>query len=97
MSPVPPWLRRYSLSLFRTDVTAAVTVTSVLIPQSIAYAALAEMPPEYGLYASLVPGSDRALRFYDKFFTRLPFESASGEIPFASWLNVEVSDATMEA
>ena len=38
------------------------------------------------LYASLVPGSERAQRFYGRYFKRLPFENKSGEIPFAVFL-----------
>ena len=53
--PAWSWLHRYNLHLFRQDAGAAFTVAVVLIPQAIAYAALAEMPPEYGLYAALVP------------------------------------------
>ena len=48
------WLREYGPTL-KTDIGAALTVAFDLIPQSIAYALLAELPPEYGLYAALVP------------------------------------------
>ena len=49
------WLPRYSTSLLRNDLMAGVTVGVVLIPQGVAYAMLAELPPIYGLYASLLP------------------------------------------
>ena len=38
------------------------------------------------LFASVVPGSDQALRFYEKHFIRLPFERLDGELPYAVWL-----------
>jgi len=49
------WLRRYSGSELRADGVAAVIVTLMLIPQSLAYAMLAGLPPEAGLYASILP------------------------------------------
>ncbi|MBN2124102.1 MAG: SulP family inorganic anion transporter [Deltaproteobacteria bacterium] len=52
--PFLPWLREYRVSLFRNDLAAGLTVAVVLIPQSIAYAMLAGMPPVYGLYAAAV-------------------------------------------
>jgi MFS superfamily sulfate permease-like transporter len=39
----------------RADIIAGITVGLVLIPQSLAYAQLAGLPPYYGLYASLLP------------------------------------------
>ena len=38
-----------------SDMVAAIVVTVMLIPQSLAYAMLAGLPPHYGLYASIVP------------------------------------------
>ena len=53
--PMMTWLPKYSLSLLRADLLAGVTVGVVLIPQGVAYAMLAELPPIYGLYSSLLP------------------------------------------
>ncbi|GAB5428578.1 MAG: solute carrier family 26 protein [Devosia indica] len=53
--PILNWGRRYSKSQFGRDFTAAVIVTIMLIPQSLAYALLAGLPPEVGLYASILP------------------------------------------
>ena len=39
------------------------------------------------LFASVVPGSERTYRFYDKYFVRLPFERSDGESPYAAWLD----------
>lgn len=53
--PVLRWGRTYSRDLFLADLIAAVIVTLMLIPQSLAYAMLAGLPPEVGLYASILP------------------------------------------
>ena len=53
--PVLHWGSSYTLSLFRQDLIAGVTIGIVVVPQGIAYATLAELPPVYGLYAALVP------------------------------------------
>jgi SulP family sulfate permease len=46
------WLKGYHLSFLRGDILAGLTVAIVLIPQSMAYALLAGLPPIYGLYAA---------------------------------------------
>lgn len=52
--PIARWSRTYPRDLLRGDVTAGLTVAVMLIPQGMAYAALAGMPPVTGLYAALV-------------------------------------------
>ena len=52
---LPDWLRHYRPAWFAGDLTAGVIVTVMLIPQSLAYALLAGLPPEVGLYASILP------------------------------------------
>ena len=52
---IPEWLRRYRAAWLTGDLTAGVIVTVMLIPQSLAYALLAGLPPEVGLYASILP------------------------------------------
>ena len=49
--PVLDWGRRYDRETAVDDLVAAVIVTIMLIPQSLAYALLAGLPPEMGLYA----------------------------------------------
>lgn len=53
--PILEWLPDYGAGEARGDLQAGLTVGVMLIPQGMAYAVLAGMPPIYGLYASLVP------------------------------------------
>lgn len=53
--PILRWGRAYERPQFAADLTASAVVTLLLIPQSLAYAVLAGMPPVTGLYASIVP------------------------------------------
>lgn len=66
--PILTWGRRYDRRTLSDDLLAAVIVTIMLIPQSLAYALLAGLPPQAGLYASILPiilyavfGTSRAL------------------------------------
>ena len=66
--PILDWGRRYDRPALISDLVAAAIVTLMLIPQSLAYAALAGLPAEMGLYASIAPlviyaflGSSRVL------------------------------------
>jgi sulfate permease, SulP family len=51
--PILSWLPAYDRSFLRFDVIAGVTVWGLLVPESIAYAGLAGLPPEVGLYTLL--------------------------------------------
>jgi len=53
--PILTWGRSYNRQTLTSDLIAAVIVTIMLIPQSLAYALLAGLPPEVGLYASILP------------------------------------------
>lgn len=53
--PVLAWGHRYDRATLLSDLLAALIVTLMLIPQSLAYALLAGLPPEVGLYASVAP------------------------------------------
>lgn len=59
----PPmrWLHRVDRSSFRDDLMAAITGAIIVLPQGVAFAAIAGMPPEYGLYAAMVPAIIAAL------------------------------------
>lgn len=50
--PIFEWLPKYNLGLFRYDVLAGITITSLAIPQGISYAKLADVPPIIGLCKS---------------------------------------------
>ncbi|ROT46564.1 SulP family inorganic anion transporter [Pusillimonas sp. NJUB218] len=52
---LPDWLKHYRADKLSGDLTAGLIVTVMLIPQSLAYAMLAGLPPEIGLYASVLP------------------------------------------
>ena len=52
---VPHWLQPYSREHLGADVTAGLIVAILVIPQSMAYALLAGLPPQFGLYASILP------------------------------------------
>ncbi len=49
------WLLNYKKENFFKDLIAGLTVGIILVPQSMAYAMIAGLPPVYGLYASLFP------------------------------------------
>ncbi len=55
MKFMPDWLRHYEQQSLSGDLVAGLIVTVMLIPQSLAYAMLAGLPPEVGLYASILP------------------------------------------
>lgn len=55
MTILPVWLRHYRKAWLAGDLTAGAIVTVMLIPQSLAYALLAGLPPQVGLYASILP------------------------------------------
>ena len=66
--PIFSWVKFYNMSILRSDLLAAVIVTTLLIPQAMAYALLAGLPPVVGLYSTSLPlvvyavfGSSRTL------------------------------------
>lgn len=66
--PILTWGRSYGRAMFEADIVAALIVTIMLIPQALAYALLAGLPAEVGLYGSILPlvvytflGTSRAL------------------------------------
>lgn len=52
--PILDWGRSYNFSKFKGDLVSGLTIASLCIPQDIAYAKLANLQPQYGLYASFV-------------------------------------------
>ena len=53
--PILEWLPNYKKAFLKDDIVAGVTVGIILIPQGIAYALIAGLPPIYGLYSALIP------------------------------------------
>ena len=49
------WIQKYPIGFLKNDLLAGATVGVLLIPQGMAYAMIAGLPPQYGLYAGLVP------------------------------------------
>ncbi|MBG6164641.1 SulP family sulfate permease [Labrenzia sp. EL_195] len=85
--PILVWGKKYDKSTATSDLVAAVIVTIMLIPQSLAYALLAGLPPEVGLYASILPlvayaifGTSRALAVGPVAVVSLMTASAVGEL-----------------
>lgn len=85
--PAARWLRHYDGEALRGDAMAAVIVTIMLIPQSLAYALLAGLPAEVGLYASMLPlvgyaifGSSNALAVGPVAVVSLMTASAVGQV-----------------
>lgn len=85
--PILEWGRSYDRHILTSDLLAAVIVTIMLVPQSLAYAMLAGLPPEVGLYASILPlvayalfGTSRALAVGPVAVVSLMTASAVGQI-----------------
>jgi len=54
--PFLTWMQTYTLRTLRGDIIAGITCGLLIIPQGIAYANLAGLPAEYGLYTAMTPG-----------------------------------------
>ena len=85
--PIFEWGRSYDRLTLSSDMLAAVIVTIMLIPQSLAYAMLAGLPPVVGLYASILPlvayalfGTSRTLAVGPVAVVSLMTASAAGAI-----------------
>lgn len=85
--PILDWGRRYDRRALSSDLMAAVIVTIMLVPQSLAYAMLAGLPPETGIYASIAPivlyavfGTSRALAVGPVAVVSLMTAAAVGQI-----------------
>jgi len=59
--PATQWLSDYTLKLFGNDTLAGITLAAYAIPVSLAYATLAGLPPQYGVYGYLIGGIFYAL------------------------------------
>lgn len=59
--PAAAWLRRMDGATLRSDVIAGLTNAAIVLPQGVAFAAIAGLPPEYGLYTAIVTAVIAAL------------------------------------
>jgi SulP family sulfate permease len=88
--PILGWAPTYSKPEAQSDLVAAVIVTIMLVPQSLAYAMLAGLPPQVGLYASILPliayavfGTSRALAVGPVAVVSLMTAAAVGQVATA--------------
>ncbi|WP_264552956.1 SulP family inorganic anion transporter [Flavobacterium sp. N2038] len=59
--PVTDWIKEYNIKTFKSDSLAGLTLAAYGIPVSLAYATLAGLPPQYGIYGYLIGGIFYAL------------------------------------
>ncbi|MFV1851314.1 MAG: SulP family inorganic anion transporter [Thalassospira sp.] len=102
--PILDWGRSYDRTAFGNDMVAAIIVTIMLIPQSLAYALLAGLPPEAGLYASIVPiilyaifGTSRALAVGPVAVVSLMTAAAIGNVAETGTMGYAVAALTLAA
>jgi SulP family sulfate permease len=100
--PILDWGRSYNKQALSNDLIAAVIVTIMLIPQSLAYALLAGLPPEMGLYASIAPiilyaifGTSRALAVGPVAVVSLMTAASIGQIAEAGTAGYVVAALTL--
>ncbi len=102
--PILTWGRTYDRSALSDDLIAAVIVTVMLVPQSLAYALLAGMPAEAGLYASIAPillyavfGTSRALAVGPVAVVSLMTAAALGEVASQGSMGYAAAALTLAA
>lgn len=102
MFPILDWGRRYDRESLTGDLVAAAIVTIMLIPQSLAYALLAGLPPEMGLYASILPlfayaifGTSRALAVGPVAVVSLMTAAAVGNLGLSSGADYVMAAITL--
>jgi len=61
MLPFLRWGRNLTPDMVKADIMAGLTGAAIVLPQGVAFAAIAGMPPEYGLYTSMIPAIIAAL------------------------------------
>ena len=102
--PILEWSRQYNRTSLTNDMMAAVIVTIMLVPQSLAYALLAGLPPEAGIYASIVPivlyaifGSSRVLAVGPVAVVSLLTASAVGQVGETGTAGYAIAALTLAA
>ena len=100
--PILNWARTYDRDTATSDLVAAVIVTIMLIPQSLAYALLAGLPAEMGLYASILPlvayaifGTSRALAVGPVAVVSLMTAAAIGQLGLSDPAQIALAAVTL--
>ena len=100
--PMLEWASVYNSNSFTSDAVAAIIVTIMLIPQSLAYALLAGLPAEMGLYASILPlvayaifGTSRALAVGPVAVVSLMTAAAIGNLGLTSPSDIALAAVTL--
>jgi len=100
--PIVDWGQSYTRETLSNDMIAAVIVTIMLIPQSLAYALLAGLPPEAGIYASIVPiilyavfGTSRALAVGPVAVVSLMTAAAIGQVAETGTMGYAIAALTL--
>ena len=100
--PILDWGKEYDRSMLSSDLMAAVIVTIMLIPQSLAYALLAGLPAEMGLYAAILPllayavfGTSRTLSVGPVAVVSLMTATAVGSLALTSAAEYAVAAITL--
>lgn len=88
--PFFPVLASYKASQFRADLMAAITITPMAVPSAMAYAVIAGVSPEYGIYTCMLPVIVAALWGSSRFLVSGPTNGTS-LILFSSLASVQVS------
>ena len=92
--PFLPTLQSYTRGDLRADIMAAATVTPMAIPQAMAYALMAGVHPQYGIYACMLPVIMAALWGCSRFMAAGPTNAIS-VILFSTMATVSVGGATL--
>src|SRR5262245_9480422 len=85
--PIPDWLRDYRTAWFRLDLVAGLTAAAIVIPKAMAYATIAGLPVQVGLYTAFLPmviyamlGTSRPLRVGRTSTTAILSAAALGQV-----------------
>lgn len=100
--PLLRWVREYDRYRFASDINAAVLVTIIVIPQSLAFALLAGLPAQAGLYASILPclayavfGTSNTLAVGPVALISLMSAAAVGDVASAGTAGYAIASATL--
>src|SRR5689334_13754650 len=80
LAPLQPpieTIKHYNLTKLRKDLIAGLTVSVVEVPQAMAYAIIAGVPPQYGLYTSVIQGVIGAMLSSSEHMTTGPTNTQS--------------------